>query len=87
MNLTVLIEAKYIPDGSRVSKATGENVYNLRAELKIYSQSGEPQIIKSSGCKFLVSDTGVINSISETLILKWYTDLDELNYMNEETDK
>lgn len=25
MNLTVLIEAKYIPDGSRVSKATGEN--------------------------------------------------------------
>lgn len=87
MNLTVLIEAKHIPDGSKVSKATGENVYNLRDELKIYSQSGEPQVVKSSGSKFLVSDTGVINSISETLILKWYTDLDELNYLNEETDK
>ncbi|HQJ57175.1 MAG TPA: hypothetical protein PLH46_05990 [Caldisericia bacterium] len=79
MNLTVLIEAKYIPNGSKVYKASGTYPSILKDKISVYNESGKSESIVTNGCKFLISDTGNINAISENLILKWETDLHTLN--------
>lgn len=79
MNLTVLLEAKYIPNGSKVYKASGTYPSILKDKISVYNESGKSESITTNGCKFLISETGNINAISENLILKWETDLHTLN--------
>jgi hypothetical protein len=68
MNLTVLLEAKYIPNGSKVYKTSGTYPSILKDKISVYNESGKSESITTNGCKFLISETGNINAISENLI-------------------
>lgn len=68
MNITIILEARLIPDGSRVHKPRGEKLYTLRRELKFYQHSfsvrdeygqvhGFSSLVAPSGV-FLLSDNG-----------------------------
>jgi hypothetical protein len=84
MKLTILIAAKHIPNNSQVFKATGTYPHILRDKIKVYKENSVEEIIESVGCKYMISSGGNITAISEALVLKWETDLSELNSLFDE---
>ena len=86
----LILEAGLIPDGTEVSKVTGEKKYILRRQLKIYSQSVngpkvEIRIDDNYKPVFLVDgDTGSINVVSPTSKLRVDRELEEVREFIEE---
>jgi hypothetical protein len=67
----VLIPARQIPDGSIVTKFTRNGMHlTLRRKLKIYSDEPEGRSeLHTDGMVFLVSPTGNITAVAETVEL------------------
>lgn len=82
MNLDVILEAKYIPDNSIVRKISGTSEYTLRSNLVIWSDDPKnKQVVKTDGCKFLVSSGGAIQCVPESKKFIYETTLANLNYV------
>lgn len=81
MNLTILINAEFIPNGSTVYKANGTTKYIIKDKIDVYTLENKKETISTKDCKFLISDNGSINAISTNTILKWETDLETLNFI------
>ncbi len=79
MELDVLMNVGNIPNNSTVYKVNGTKKYILKDEIVIGLEDKSVQKIKSESCKFLVSEEGYINAVSNDVILKWKTSLLELN--------
>lgn len=82
--MKLLIEAKYIPDGTVVTKKTGTQEYIIRDSIKIYTYdtkgSGLKEILNSDGTKYMVSSRGDINMVSGDTVLCMDLSLnDEIN--------
>lgn len=90
MTISIVLEARQIPNESDVCKATGSKVYTLRREIRIFKEKklkdeDIPNITASDGIVFLVSDDGNINCVSETTKLKMnFDDLYDAKYFIEE---
>jgi hypothetical protein len=68
--LKVLLAASLIPDGSDVSKRTGEQVYTLKKNLTVYSDTEGKSPVVMEGF-FLVGPRGSINQVSGDKLLHW----------------
>lgn len=81
----ILLPASKIPDGAQVSKRTGDMVYTLNKQIKVYpDKSVESKVeIDVKGC-FLFGPRGGINQIDPNLQLHWIVGVDELYYYLEE---
>lgn len=69
----VLLPASEIPDGSKITKATGQKEYTLKRELRIFEnlRGTECEVIKAkTGVVFLVKD-GDINAYPDHTKLLW----------------
>lgn len=83
--ITMILPAWQIPEGSTVTKRTGEVEYLLRPEIKVYSKKGVTQVIKAGGgVLFLVGSDGNANAISADTKLAWSPYIDEAIYFLEE---
>jgi hypothetical protein len=87
MKLQIAMRASEIPDGSTVTKLSGEKEYLLRKEIRFFNYAeknkeartflGKQRVIAEKGTAFLVSD-GYINIIPDTKRLLWHTTFDDL---------
>lgn len=89
----LILEARLIPDGTEVSKVTGEKKYILRRELKIYSRQKdwsseslvEVRVNDDYKPVFLIDpETGTINVVSPSSKLRVDRELDEIKDFVEE---
>lgn len=55
--ITFILEAKRIPDGTKVRKSTGSNLYTLQREIKIYMPN--ERSITTEGMVFLLGDNAI----------------------------
>lgn len=76
----LLLPAGYIPDGSAVSKRTGEVQYTLKRSLRIYNHdTSAPNAVEGKdGTVFLVGERGAIDAYPSTTLLQWVVDGREL---------
>lgn len=72
----IIVPAYVIPEGSRVTKPTGEKVYLLHNEMKVYG-NGEVSIRKSDNTRMLVFENQ-INIINDDDRLGWLISFEEL---------
>lgn len=75
--LRVLLPACEIPDTANVTKRTGENVYTLAHNLKVYGTPNAEQPLVIEGY-FLVGPRGSINQVPADRLLHWNTTAEEL---------
>ena len=66
--ITIILEAKDIPEGFKVRKPTGSKLYSLKKSLKLYGH-GASIVQSDPSVMFLIDDEGNINIISEGLKL------------------
>jgi len=84
MTMKVLIAASEIPVGGKVTKKTGEKVYTIRDDIKIYGKTGPEQtetlreLRADRETRFMVSEDCSINIISGDTELLWHVDAEEL---------
>jgi hypothetical protein len=81
--LRILLPVEVIPEGSTVSKRTGEYTYVLKRNLKIYGSTKEdgdkkPMVIDGF---FLVNERGDINQVAPGTLLHW--NVTTLEFVNE----
>jgi hypothetical protein len=69
-NISVLMEAHLIPDGSIVAKRTGYSTHVIRQKLKVYQDTKGEKPMEIEGT-FLVDERGNINKIKPDTILAW----------------
>jgi len=82
--MKVLIEVGSIPDGAVVTKRTGEKEYNLYSTIKFYALKGLQDVKAIDGAKFLCADDGNISIVSETTVVCWHVEEQELfEYLRE----
>lgn len=79
--IKVLLPASLVPDGSRVSKRTGESEYVLRHSLTVYPEDA----LRKKGTEkislrglFLLGETGNITQVSDSTLLHWIVEASEL---------
>lgn len=78
MDIQVILPALHIPNGSIVSKETGQKQYTLNTKMRIFDQNGnKKEILASDNTKFIIND-GDANVINFDTKLKWYTDVGTL---------
>ncbi len=73
--MQLLVEAKYIPDGTTVYKKTGEQSFIIRDQLNIYAYgegTGQPKrdVKVAKDCKFMIDSRGNVNVVSGDTILR-----------------
>lgn len=73
--MQLLVEAKYIPDGTTVYKKTGEQSFIIRDQLNIYAYgegTGQPKrdVKVAKDCKFMIDSRGNVNVVSGETILR-----------------
>lgn len=79
--LKVIMPAHEIPEGSIVTKRTGQKEYILKKKIVVYADkniSSAAITLEAQDVRYLVSD-GAINAISSTLELVWNTNISELH--------
>lgn len=70
MKVSIRMEARHVPDGTRCRKVTGEKPYTLRRVLKIYGTAPTPTVINADpGYVFIVAVDATVNMIRETTYL------------------
>lgn len=72
--MKLLIEAKYIPDGTVVTKKTGTQEFTIRDKLKIYTYDTKgtgdlKEISNVEGAKYMVNSRGDINLVTGDTLL------------------
>jgi hypothetical protein len=83
--ISVILKAAVIPDGSTVSKVTGEKQYILKRSIKLYG-SDQKEVIPDPNTVFLISE-GSVNQYPNSTKLLWITTIDNLNSLIDEGDK
>ena len=73
--ITVLLPAGQIPDDSKVRKVTGQKVYTLKREVRIYGEGGTT--VKCEGVVYLCAE-GSVNGVKDTTMLAMDMTDDEL---------
>lgn len=73
--MQLLVEAKYIPDGTTVYKKTGEQSFIIRDQLNIYAYgegTGQPKrdVKVAKDCKFMIDSRGNVNVVSGDTVLR-----------------
>jgi len=64
-----------IPIGSKVSKKTGDKIYTIRDQIKIYGGQDLTKEIKvSEGTRFLVAENGDIQVVDGNLEFLWHVE-------------
>jgi hypothetical protein len=81
--IKVLLQAKFIPNGAKVSKVSGTKTYALSRGLKLYANGTETQtreVVPASNTFFLLDAErcGSINQFSDETVLAWHTTPEEL---------
>lgn len=77
--MKLLIKPSLIPNGSKVTKKTGNKEYILRDRITVYNEKGLPTTIPySMGVKFMVDNSGNIQTVSDNVELVWLVDEEEL---------
>ena len=82
-SMKVIVGAKYIEDGTTVTKVKGTKEYTLRRSIKIYGENLQ-EIKCSDECVFLVDSTGNIDMISNDKELIVHVHPEDLMYDIEE---
>ncbi len=82
--MKLLIEAKYIPDGTVVTKKTGVQEFTVRDNLKIYTydtkgSGGLKEILSQDNTKYLVNSRGDINIVPGDTVLAMDFNIPEEN--------
>lgn len=77
--MKVILEVREIPVGSTVTKKTGEKVYTLRDDVKIYGSTQEQtetlrELKADSGTRFLIAQNGDISIVSGDVEMLWHVD-------------
>jgi hypothetical protein len=93
--LQIIMSAHDIPDGSTITKKTGQKPYVIKSKIKIYAEQKSglaPQILEAPGVKYLIDDSGNINAVSSEAEVMWHTTTGELlrfldEFVNPEEDK
>jgi len=68
MNISIIVEAQHIPDGTIVMKETGQKPYTLRTNgLKVYTEDGHMLVLEGS-C--ILQAEASINVISPSTLLR-----------------
>lgn len=82
--MQLLIEARYIPDGTTVYKKTGDTAFIMRDTLKLYSygpKGSEPEVRNSvkidPECKVMVDCRGNVNIVAPETILRIDLNIDK----------
>ena len=84
--LKVIAKLGSIPLGSTVTKIRGCVEYTVRDRVTFYSDGGDNQeILAREGCVFLVGTNGLVNAFGEGKEVVWYTSLDQLNEIHDDT--
>jgi len=81
-DISVLLKSDMIPDGSTVTKRTGDKRYTLKKKIKVFTgavKMDKPVELDVEGT-FLVDSNGNINQIDSSAILGWITNLDDLRW-------
>ena len=80
--IRVIIPAWQVPDGSIVTKKTGEKEYHLQKDIVVYRENGEKTEIKSDHETFFLipEDGGLIsiNCIGANKLVMWLAEPDDL---------
>lgn len=83
--IKVLLPANEIPVGSRVTKRTGDKVYTLRNEIKVFGLANSNQVLKGEdGVRFLIAPDGNAGAVDGQTELLWHTDKKSLSQWLEE---
>jgi len=84
----LLIQARAIPPGSRVTKARGDKEYRLVREIKVYVEGGEPRTMTAEGgAVFLMQENGTGNVVDGSTLLIWIVERYTLvNYLDPPPD-
>jgi hypothetical protein len=95
--MKLLIEIGKVPVGSKITKRTGEKIYEVRDKVSIYSEKETSkltnELVASTGTKLIVSIdpqySFAIASVPDTLEVLWEVSKDELrNYLDDmESDR
>ncbi len=76
--MKVIQSLKNIPEGSIVTKITGNKEYIVRSSIKIYGD--KPQELKAQdGTRFLVANDGSISCLHGETELAWH--VTEINFL------
>jgi hypothetical protein len=84
MKITIVVEAKHIPDCTEVRKVTGATKYVLRTKFPVYGlPNGQPAPVTiGEGFRFLVGESGV-NAIKDDTKLAVDEELDDaIDFLN-----
>lgn len=84
-SISVILAAKFIPDGSTVVKKGGTKLHTLKREIKIFRYKEKldqysPQTIKTDGCVYIIPNefSKSIEACDEDIELVWQTDFETL---------
>lgn len=80
MDLRIVREARFIPDGSTITKLTGEKEYILKHKLPVYMLDKENRLDVEG--IFITCMSGV-NQIKPHTELIWKTTLDHLKFLED----
>lgn len=80
--IKVILPASYIPNGSKVTKATGTCIHTLLDKIVIHSDCShmDKQEICGSNVKFIVRDGG-ISAIANDTELAWIASISDLQQL------
>ena len=83
--MKVLIAVGRLPNGSSVTKRTGEKQYTVRREIRIWEVDGTAKVIKADeSARFLVTAGGEINTMGAGVEVIWHATLEEVVALEEE---
>jgi len=91
--IVVLMEASKIPNGSTITKKTGEYLYVLKKDITVYydvsEQPRKPLTIKSEdGMVFLMNKQGDLSCIKGSTKLLWYVESrDLMRYLEKQEEE
>ena len=79
MIIGVLMEAQFIPDGSVVTKKTGEKIYTISSEIRIFGVTTKDNIVipAKDGARF-ISHGHDHNVVAPETILVWRASDEEI---------
>lgn len=75
----VMLPLSEIPEGSTVSKVTGQVEFTVRDTIIVYNEDRTRQTLTPhDGCRFLLGDRGVIGAYSGKTEFHWHATAEEL---------
>jgi len=78
MKIRICVEARYIPDGTRVRKAKGEAEYTLRRQLNVVLSDGKKLELCQGSLLLVPPNNGTLYAVTpETQLAVPFDDADE----------